>query len=215
MDATLDLVFEKPGDGMAVLTGIAALEGRLDKRVHYNAGAVGTVDWLTTQGILRRVYDKNLESNLGPRGGRIRLEAQCRWPRDHRRAPDELTGSYVRGQFEKRFRTLWQSTRGLRVVGQMAMVDELREAVRVGELTGAQAEQIIGYQLLSAGGERAFHRRHTDWRRRRLIAESGFVLADVEPGEEIDLGDVLDQVVGSDAWDREAETVVTHESCRR
>ncbi len=215
MDATLDLVFEKPADGMAVLTGIAALEARqTDKRVHYNAGAVGTVDWLTARGIHRRVYDKSLESNLGPRGSRIRFEAQCRWPREMRRAPDELSGSYVRGQFESRFRTLWQSSRGLRVVGQMAMVDELREAVAAGELTGAQAEQIIGYQLLSVGGERAFHRRHTDWRRRRLIAESGFVLAEVEPGEEIDLGDVLDQVVGSDAWDREGETVVTHEACR-
>ncbi len=87
----------------------------------------------------------------------------------------------------------------------MTMVEKLREAVAQGELTAAQAEQVIGYQLLTAGAERTpGYSRPTRWRRRQLIQQSGFVLAGEHQEEvDFDLSDVMDQVVGTDLWERE------------
>ncbi len=209
MDATVDVEFEDTSHGLALLAGVAAVDaGRLDRDVRYNGLSIGTVSWLSARGKVARVYDKGAEANTAPRGGRIRLEAQYRWPREARRGPDELTAGYVREKFHQRFVPLWRAAsagNGIKVVGKMAMVDQLRAAVEAGELSWPDAERILGYQLLAAGEDRGMVQRHTAWRRRRLIEESGFVLADGRALDDVDvdLAELLDEVMGTDAWERE------------
>lgn len=114
LDATVDV--ELPADeGRALLTCMAALAPpRLASVVHRETGgrAVETVSWQGSRGKLARVYDKGIEANSAPRGTRLRLEAQYRWPADHRRDPAEMTASYVRDKFAGRFAPLWRATKG-------------------------------------------------------------------------------------------------------
>jgi len=155
------------------------------------------------RGIVARAYDKGTESNTAARGELVRLEAQYRWNREQRRACSELDTPYVAQKFASRFVPLWRASHGIKVVGQMAMVDELREAIDRGDITATQAEQVLGYQLLAAGRDRApGMSRMTDYRRRRLVEESGFILAggDCLDNVEVDLGAVFEEVCGPTPW---------------
>ncbi len=207
LDVTVDVRCDTGQEGLAMLTGIAAVDsGRLDRDVRYNGTAIGTVSWIGARGKVARAYDKGLEARSAPRGELVRLEAQYRWPREMRREPRELTGSYVRDKFVQRFAPLWKASNGIKVVSQVTMREQLREAVATGELTLAQAEKVLGYQLLTAGHTRNLVDRQTDWRRRRLIAESGFVLADGAVFDEevqVDLADVLEEAMESEVWERQ------------
>ena len=207
LDPAVDVACEEGSGGMALLTGVASLDsGRLDRDVRYNGRSIGTVSWLGARGKLARVYDKGVESGSAPRGERIRLEAQYRWARESRREASELTPQYVGGKFVQRFAPLWRASNGIKVVSRMAMIDRLREAVRAGDLTLSQAEQVLAYQALTHDGPLGVPR-NTDWRRRRLIADSGFILADAVDQEEeveVDLAEVLDAVMGTEAWERGA-----------
>jgi hypothetical protein len=155
------------------------------------------------RGIVARAYDKGTESDTAGRGELVRLEAQYRWKKEARRDPGELDTPYVSQKFQSRFLPLWRASNGIRVVGTMAMRDELLEAIERGDLTWSQAEQVLGYQVLSANRDRAPGvSRKTDYRRRRLIEESGFILADGACLEnvEVDLGAVFDEICGEECW---------------
>ncbi len=204
LDVTVDVSCER-SEGLAMLAGVAALDsGQLDRDVRYNGSSIGTVSWVGARGKVARVYDKGLESGSALRGTRIRLEAQYRWTRDSRREPSELTAAYVRDKFLRRFRSLGAAANGIKVVGKMKMRDGLMEAVESGDLTMAQAEQVIAFQLFEAGGDRGRYSQPTRWRRRQLVERSGFVLADHLAEEvEMDLGAAFDVALEADVWDRE------------
>jgi hypothetical protein len=211
LDVTVDVTCSTGQEGLAVLTGVAAVDpGRLDRDVRFNGRGIGTVSWLGARGKLGRVYDKGVEAGSAPRGQLLRFEAQYRWPWGLRREPCELTSSYVRDMFAKRFTPVLRASNGIKVVTEVTMREQLREAVRSGELTIGQAEKVLGYQLLTAGGaglDRELVGRQTDYRRRRLIAESGFVLADGAVFDEevdVDLADVLEEALESETWERRA-----------
>ena len=206
LDITADLRCDNGPAGLAILAGVAALSpASLSSVVRRQRGgtAIETVTWMGARGIVARAYDKGTEANTAARGELVRLEAQYRWNREARRDPGELDTPYVAGKFASRFVPLWRASNGIKVVGTMAMVDKLRDAIDAGELTPAQAEQVLGYQLLAAGRHRApGTSRTTDYRRRRLIEESGFILADGACLEnvDVDLSAVFEEVLGEECW---------------
>jgi hypothetical protein len=208
LDITTDVRCEDGGTGLAVLSGIAALSpAALSSVIRRQRGgtAIETVSWMSARGLVGRAYDKGIEAMTAARGELVRLEAQYRWNRDQRRDAEELDTAYVRAKFAGRFVALWRASNGIKVVGHMAMKDKLIEAIEAGALTASQAEQILGYQLLAAGRDRAPGvSRTTDYRRRRLIEESGFVLADGACLEdvEVDLHAVFAEALEGDAWER-------------
>jgi hypothetical protein len=202
LDVTVDFVGSS-AEGIAAMTGIAALEPpRADVAVRRHRGAIETVTWLGARGILARAYDKGVESGSHARGERTRLEGQYRWGVESRRDPAELTATYLRDKFVGRFAPLWKASKGIKVVGRMALVNEIRDQVEAGDLTVSQAEQVLGSQLLMAGGTRYPHK--TRQRRRRLVRETGLMLADgVLEEVEVDLHDVLGEILETDAWERQ------------
>jgi hypothetical protein len=202
LDVTVDVLADG-ATGRALLSGIAAVDaGRLDVQTRRGARGMETVSWLGSRGLLARAYDKGVESGSHARGERTRLEAQYRWAREQRRAPEELSASYVREKFLQRFAPLWKATHGLKVVGRMQLKEKVLDLVEAGELTTAQAEQIVAFQFLS-DGDRTVYNERTRRRRRQLVRETGVVLAGAgEDDVEVDLHEILGQVLETNAWDR-------------
>lgn len=205
LDSTVDLDAETPAVGLALMAAMAAIapmrglegivrfagEGRYPRPVQ-------SIAWEGRRGRVARVYDKGIESNLAPRGMMPRLESQQRWPNGHRRDPAELSSEYVRGLFVKRFAPLWQASKGIKVVSPLALVDEINDRIDRGELTPAQGEQLLGAHLLRGYNSR------TRQRRRALVRHTGLVVNGGALEEvEVNVADVLEQVLDTDAWDRQ------------
>jgi hypothetical protein len=202
MDCTVDVITSSAYGG-ALLSGIAAIDpGRLDVQTRRGPRGLETVSWMGARGLVARAYDKGVESGTNARGERTRLEAQYRWAQESRRAVDELTSSYVRDKFVARFHPLWRASKGIKVVGAVGIVDELKSRVERGELTTVQAEQALAFQLLGSAGDGLYTAR-TRRRRRALVQETGLVLHNGAMEEvEVDLHEVLEEVLDTDAWGR-------------
>jgi hypothetical protein len=204
-DAACDLRFGSPADGLAVLAGIAALtypRVQTDVRREPGGRAIETV-YLRGHGgqrVLGRWYDKGVESNLAPRGEMLRPEDQRRWPKGHRRGPEELTGQYVREQFRRRFYPLWQASKGVTVAGPLIIASKLAELQDEGAITPRQAESLAGAMLLEANGA-SRQPRSTRYRRRAQARQHGLVIADGAMTEvEVNLHDVVEECMESEAW---------------
>jgi hypothetical protein len=164
--------------------------------------AVETVDWITQRGIVARAYDKGLESNTAPRGERVRLESQNRWPSGLRRDVDELTAGFICGTFRRRFEPLWRASKGVKVVSMENLAGHLIELVDAQELTRAQAEKLCGFLVLEAAGMPSGPQA-TRWRRKQLAQRVGLATADGVTDEvEVDLAAALQDALALDAWDR-------------
>lgn len=206
LDATVDVGCDSPEIGLALLAGVAAVSpnARLDRDVRYNGAAIGTVSWMGKRGKVARVYDWGLAHNEAVRGTVIRLEAQYRWAHGFRRDPAELSADYVRDKWQARFAPLWKATNGIKVVGRMALVDEVRDAIEAGEITAAQGEQILAFQLLTArsGGRAPGYHERTRRRREALVRSTGLVVGDGLLDEtEIDLQDILGCAFDTEVWE--------------
>lgn len=232
LDATVDLRFEKPAEGAAVLTGVAALlRNAGHAQIRADRLGVQTVYLHGRDGkkVLGRWYDKGLESGSAPRGTLIRPEDQRRYVKGTRREVHELTASYVRAQFHRRFMPLYKASKGVVVAGEVVIADKLMDLVEAQELTHAEAERLAGYLLLEKAAERrrqksvpsrpapwtqdgsqnvapelpAGQSRATSWRRRSKLAEHGLVLADdvgaTEPVE-VDLHEVMEAALDAPGW---------------
>src|SRR5205823_957950 len=97
-------------------------------------------------------YDKGIESGTAPRGRLIRPEDQRRYPKALRRDASELTSTYVREQYRRRFMPLYQSARGVKVAGPFVLGIRLREAVEAGVIDPGRARSLGGYLLGEAVG---------------------------------------------------------------
>lgn len=212
LDATADIAMGSPAEGLAVLAGVAAIvrdapRGKCEVHFAVDGRSVETVylKGLGGRKVLGRWYDKAAESCSGPRGSLIRPEDQRRWTKGTRRDAAELTAPYVRGKFQQRFAPLWQASKGVTVAGPIVLAQKLADAVEAGELTVGQAQAVAGELLL--GNEfdvRGVKVSARTRRYRRAIARTiGVVLADgVLQEVEVDLHDVLDQCLETDAWER-------------
>lgn len=205
LDVTVDMLVESQVGG-ALLRAIAALGmPRYDHRAWYDrSGAIESVDFMGARGIAGRWYDKGVESGSHARHERLRPEAQHRWGKDARRDVCELDTAYLRDRlFRQRFAPLWKATQGVKVVDQMQLAAEVLDRVAAGEITIAQAEQIVASQMFAlVSPERSPYKRASRWRRESLVRETGLVLDAEQEGLEVDLHEILGQVLETDAWDR-------------
>ncbi|MFL5816580.1 MAG: hypothetical protein ACJ76L_03160 [Conexibacter sp.] len=205
LDATCDLAHDVPAEGLALLSGVAALYvGGVQSVVRRAASSrrIETVEMHGHRGrrILARVYDKGVERGDAVPGALVRLEDQRRYDRAARRDVCELTTAYVRGAFKRRFVPLWRASKGVKVAGPLVLAARIGELVESGELTPTKARAVAGFLLLDAAGVRQGGRT-TCWRLQRACAEAGLVLPDgVMQEVEVDLGEVLEAVLEADAW---------------
>jgi hypothetical protein len=207
LDATCDLRFESTSEGLAVLSGVAALAlPRLKQVLHREAGGprVETVSYhgFTGGKKVARVYDKGVQAGSAPRAQLLRPEDQRRWGAGSRRTVEELSTGYVREKFRSRFLPLWKATKGVTVGSAVVLAEKLAAATDAGELTARQAESLAGYLVLEQAGASRLPARSRR-RRRSFCRDMGLVLVDGSLEEvEVDLHEVLDQCLESDAWDR-------------
>jgi len=219
LDATADLRFESRSEGQAVLNGVAGIARLRQKaEIWYDRGDVQTVYFLGGKRKLGRWYDKGVESGSAPRGRLIRPEDQRRYVSGTRRDVEELTTAYVRQKFQQRFMPLWKASKGVVVAGTDGLTERVLDLLEADEISVRQAERMAGYLALRShmlqrerrgldeDGEplpSLGHKRSTAYAREGELLEHGLVPAD-ESGTEVtvDLHEVLEQVLESDAWER-------------
>ena len=207
LDATCDVAHAVPAEGLALLSGVAALYVGGVQSVVRRASSSRRIETVEMHGhrgrrILARVYDKGVERGDAVPGALVRLEDQRRYDRAARRDVTELTTAYVRGAFRRRFVPLWRASKGVQVAGPLVLAARIGELVESGQLTPTKARAVAGFLLLDAAGVRQGGRT-TRWRLQRTCAEAGLVLPDgVMEEVEVDLGEVLEAVLEADAWVR-------------
>lgn len=179
LDFTVDL--ERPADvGRAILSGVAAVEpaGLLRSTVHRDPRhRIATVTWEGSKGKVARAYDKGLESGSHAPGRRVRLEAQCRFPRGTRIHTDEVVSDTAAFFFRERFKRLWAAKKGLTVTNTRHALDILQEAVNDGEITPATSLKILGYLVAEQQGVE-LGSRSSRYRQKAAARELGLVLVD-------------------------------------
>lgn len=207
LDVTANIAASS-GEGRALLSG--ALEVLLTRsndsqRVvpYFKGGHLETVYVQARGGLLARIYDKGVESASAARYTLVRPEAQFRYRAGSRLDPRAVDGPLLGHLFRHRFRALWQADEGVTIVSDaVRFVDKVMTRVEAGELTYAQGERIIGYQMMrSRARDRRVVPRVTDWRRRQEVLASGCVLASVECEDvEVSLDELHEQLSDSKLW---------------
>jgi hypothetical protein len=204
LDSTVTQQFADRREGLAVLTGIAALDVPACKpKVIGRPPETVYLIYVNGRGrVLGRAYDKGLESGTGERGELIRLEDQRRYGSISRPQRDRFHADYVRGRFEQRFRALYRSAKGVKVAALPVLARELAARARAGELTHREMERMGGFILAElGGGARSAYPERTYKRRRAELREHGLVVADdfFEPVE-VDLSAVLERALETPLW---------------
>lgn len=206
LDSTVDLAFEDPCEGLAALAGVAALPlPRVKTKVIREVGGrrVETVYFHGSAGktVLGRWYDKGVESGGHPRGLHVRPEDQRRFAKDARLTVDAVAeGTYVRDSFVKRFEPLWKAAKGVKVAGPIELAHRLAELQDEGLVTAAEAKAMAGHLLLETAGAQRQSRSQC-YKDRAACRRHGLVLADGVLDEvEVDLGQVLERAMDSEAW---------------
>jgi len=210
LDVTVNVDAATRAEGLALLAGIAACVRDAPGQAEVRYGLDRHVETVYLRGyggkrVLGRWYDKGLESASDYRGLLIRAEDQRRWGKLDRRDPWELDAAALAGLFRRRFYALWQATKGVRVAGPVVLAERLVEAVAEGRVTPQQATVLCGHLMLKvvAGRNGAGIARSTMYRYEKRARELGLVVADgVLEEVEVDLGDVLERVLDTDAWER-------------
>ena len=105
----------------------------------------------------------------------------------------------MREQFRRKLAPLWDAAQGVRVGGQIALVERVREAMHRGELSASRARTIVGYLVLAAadvpqGAKRTRYDLERDARR------LGLGVTSTTEDETVDLGAFLEECVDTDAW---------------
>lgn len=208
LDTTIDLAFDDPVEGQAVLAGVAAMSlPRSKTQVLREVGGrrIETVAFRSQSGaqVLGRWYDKGVETGDAARGTWVRPEDQRRFKAGHRLPLEAVAArGYLRENFVRRFEPLWRAGKGIKVGGAIDLARRVMELRDEGELTSLQARRIAGQLLLEAAGDESAPVR-TQRRYRAEARRHGLVLADDALQEvEIDLGEVLREALEADVWDR-------------
>lgn len=206
LDATVDLRFDNGSEGLAALSGVAALPlPRVKTQTIREVGGrrIETVYLRGSSGktVLGRWYDKGVESRSAARGQHVRPEVQRRFAKDARLPVDVIAQtSYVRDAFVKRFEPLWRASKGVKVAGHSELTQRVIELVETGDISAVKAQRMIGHLVLD-GNDRDPRPESTARRHRAECRDHGLVLADGVLDEvEVDLSEVLEQAMESEAW---------------
>lgn len=203
LDVAVDLCTDSSADGLALLECLAGVSFLSKKTVTYRMDhAVQTVTIKSRVGRSQaRIYDKGVQTGAEPRGRWIRFEAQWRFDKGHRLAPEDLTGDLLRERFLQRFDGLYESTSSFEVGGANAIAARLAEGVAVGDLKPSRARSIAGYLLLSSVGSPQGGSR-TVYTLERECRELGLSLALLDPmaSVKVDVSDVLGKCLMPEVW---------------
>jgi len=202
LDVAADLWTDSAVEGLALLECVSAASLGVGKIVAYRSDrCVESVLVKTRAGRTRaRLYDKGAESARASRGRWIRLEAQWRFPRRARPAPEQLTAAALRERFGRRFAALWQAAGGARVGGFEAVADRLTEAVACGQLAPSRARSLAGYLVLSAAGIPQGAKR-TTYELERECRELGLSISLLkEPERRLDIAAILEECLAPEVW---------------
>jgi hypothetical protein len=206
LDATVDLRFDSPAEGLAALAGVAALPlPRMKTQVMREVGGrrVETVYFRGTSGkrVLGRWYDKGVESGSAGRGLHVRPEDQRRFGSPARPSVEQVASSaYVRDAFVRRFEPLWRAAKGVKVGGVIELAHRLAELQDEGLISPGEAKRIAGHLVLDAADAQRQSRSQC-YKDRAAARRHGLVLADGVLDEvEVDLGEVLERALDSEAW---------------
>lgn len=206
LDSTVDLAFDDPAEGLAALAGVAALPlPRVKTQIIREVGGkrVETVYFRGSAGkrVLARWYDKGIESGSAGRGLYVRPEDQRRFVKDARLDVEALASStFVRDAFVRRFEPLWRAAKGVKVGGVMELAQRLAELQDEGIVSPSEAKRLAGHLVLDAA-EAQRQSRAQCYRDRADARKHGLVLADGVLDEvEVDLGQVLERAMDSEAW---------------
>lgn len=206
LDLTADLAFDSGAEGLAALAGVAAMPlPRIATSLQRQPGgrAVETV-YLKGPGgrrVLGRWYDKGVESGTAERGRLIRPEDQRRWDGRARLPVEALGAPVARELFQRRFLPLWKATKGITVGTSPELLRRLADLVEAGEVSGYQAERLLGYLFAQENGVDDWLSTATTYRRKAECRELGLVLADgVVDQVEVDLHDVLEAALEAEDW---------------
>lgn len=206
LDATVDLHFERSSEGLAALSGVAAMSlPRVKTETIREAGGrrIETVYLLGSSGrsVLGRWYDKGVESGSAARGLHVRPEQQGRFAKGARPPVDVIAQTnYVRDAFVKRFEPLWRASKGVKVAGRPELIDQVIDLAEAGEISPQAAQRMIGHVFLD-GNDRDPRPESTARRHRGECRDHGLVLADgVDDEVDVDLGEVLEQAMDAEAW---------------
>lgn len=207
LDLTADLAFDSAAEGLAVLSGVAALSfPRMGKRVQFQPGgrAVETVYVLGPGGkrVLGRWYDKGNESGAAARGLLIRPEDQRRFTGKGRIPVEAVGPELARGLFQRRFMPLWRASEGVIVGTSPELVKRVAELVEAGELTPRVAHTLIGHLVADSVGLDELWLSARQVREHRARARRyGLVLADGVIDEcEVDLHGAIEAALEAEDW---------------
>ena len=135
-----------------------------------------------------------------PAGRWIRFEAQWRFPRAERPAPESLDAAELRARFARRFEPLWQAAGGLRLAPGAELAERIGEAVADGRLAPSRARTLAGYLLLGAAGVPQGARR-TTCELERECRELGLCASlAAESDCSVDVATVLDECTAPEVW---------------
>lgn len=202
LDLAADLRTDSGVEGLALLECIAAVSFGAGKLAAYRAERRTESVLVKSRAgrTLARVYDKGAQRSAAPRGRWIRFEAQWRFPRAERPAPESLDAAELRARFARRFEPLWQAAGGLRLAAPTLLAERIGEAVADGRLAPSRARTLAGYLLLTAAGVPQGARR-TTCELERECRELGLAVSlAAETDRRVDVATVLDECMVPGVW---------------
>ncbi len=203
LDVAADLCTDSGAEGLALLECVAAASLGAGKLVAYRTErrVEGVALKASAGRTLARLYDKGAQTGGAPRGRWIRLEAQWRFPRSSRPAPDQLEAALLRERFARRFAPLWQAASGVRIGGAVEVGERIGAAVASGQLLPSRARSLAGYLLLSAVGIPQGARR-TTYELDHECRQLGLSVSLLEATERrLDVATILDECLAPEVWE--------------
>jgi hypothetical protein len=201
LDVAADLHTDSSAEGLALLECVATASCGARKLAAYRTERRTESVLLKTRAdrTLARLYDKGAQLGAPP-GCRLRFEAQWRFPRERRPAPEHLDPAELRDLFARRFAPLWQAAGGIRLAPGTGLVERVAEAVADGRLAPSRARTLAGYLLLSAAGVPQGARR-TTYELERECRELGLLASlSAEADRSVDVATVLDECLAPEVW---------------
>ena len=203
LDVAADLRTDSATEGLALLECVGAAPFGAGKLAAYRAERRTESVLLKTRAgrTLARFYDKGAQGGEAP-GRHLRFEAQWRFPRERRPAPEALGPAELLDLFVRRFAALWQAAGGIRLAPGSSLVDRVAEAVADGRLAPSRARTLTGYLLLSAAGVQQGARR-TTYELERECRELGLLASlSADADRYVDVATVLDECMAPAVWER-------------
>ena len=204
LDIAADLCTDSAVEGLALLECVASATLGAGKLAAYRAERRTESVLVKTRAgrTLARVYDKGAQRSAAPVGRWIRFEAQWRFPRSARPAPEQLGAAELLERFASRFQPLWQAAGGLRLAAPAKLTERISEAVADGRLAPSRARTLAGYLLLTAAGVPQGAKR-TTCELERECRELGLAVSlAVDTDRSIDVARVLDECTAPQVWTR-------------